>query len=130
MKQKISPLRRPFQLNQLLLSTSLFSLKRSEMHHTAESATRIYTTLLRIAPVPPKSHATRSKLKMPTSPQLRPPTIRSANAILSIIALILSLFKKQTPEGHPSRVVSAHFFILFKIRVFFLNGFKPLGNTV
>ena len=58
--------------------------KSSEMHHAAESATMIYTIRLRTAPCPPNIHATRSKLNIPTRPQLSPPMISSTSASLSI----------------------------------------------
>ena len=39
-------------------------------------AITVYTILLSISPLPPKSHATRSKLKRPTRPQLNEYIIR------------------------------------------------------
>ena len=71
------------QLNQIC-SGDVSSRNSSEMHHAAESATRIYTIRLMTAPCPPKNHATRSKLNIPTRPQLIPPIISSVSASLSI----------------------------------------------
>lgn len=64
------------------MSLSL-DLKSKVIHHIAEIATIIYIALLKIESVPPKSHATRSNWKIPTSPQLTPPIISRISAILS-----------------------------------------------
>lgn len=69
----------------LLYESASSLLKRRDIHHTAEMATSIYTVLLRRLPAPPKSHATRSNSKIPTSPQFIPPTIRRISASLSHI---------------------------------------------
>ena len=64
---------------------------------TAPIATRTYTALASRVPAP-KINATRSKLKMPTSPQLRPPIISSASAILFSIFITPSLFGYYYPR--------------------------------
>ena len=62
------------------------SLRKSrEMHHSAASPTRVYTTRLTVAVWPPNSHATISKRNSPILPQLSPPTMANISAMRSII---------------------------------------------
>ena len=62
------------------------SLRKSrEMHHSAASPTRVYTTRLTVAVWPPNSHATISKRNSPMLPQLSPPTMANISAMRSII---------------------------------------------
>lgn len=65
--------------------SSSLVLKRKEMHHTAEIATRMYNALLIMLAAPPKSHAIISSSKIPTNPQFIPPIIRRISANLSHI---------------------------------------------
>lgn len=73
---------------QTLLSSISLSLKKREMHQIADTATRMYTILESTAVWPPKINATRSKLKIPTSPQFIPPIISRVSAILSSTVIL------------------------------------------
>lgn len=66
-------------------SVTAFLRKRKEIHHRPDSPTMVYTNRLNREPEPPKSHATRSKPKIPTSPQFRQPTMDRIRAMVSII---------------------------------------------
>lgn len=67
-------------------------------------AITVYTILLMIAAVPPKSHATKSNWNIPTRPQFKAPMIIKARQILSnifstpfsviFLTKISNLFKK------------------------------------
>ena len=68
-----------------------FCLKKSDMHHTAASATTIYRILLITLALPPKAQAITSNWNNPTSPQLSPPTSSMKRAILSSIITVTVL---------------------------------------
>ncbi len=70
-------------------SSSMWSVSRKsrEMHQIAARPTRVYIILATSEPCPPHIHATRSNLKIPMLPQLRPPIIAKISASLSIITI-------------------------------------------
>ena len=65
-----------------ILSRVFISEKRAGMLHIALTPTKVYITLESRLLLPPNIKATRSKLKIPISPQLSPPTIKRAIQIL------------------------------------------------
>jgi hypothetical protein len=69
------------------------SLRNSrEMHHSAASPTRVYTTRLTVAVWPPNSHATISKRNSPMLPQLSPPPAGYSAETIAAAAKTLSIF--------------------------------------
>ena len=73
-------------------STRAFLRNRKLIHHSPASPTTVYTTRLNREPVPPNSQATRSKRKIPTSPQLMHPIMDKISARVSIMITFLSSF--------------------------------------
>lgn len=65
------------------LSLNLGLRKNIDIPQQAARAIIIYTVRARKVPEPPKSHATTSKPKIPTSPQFKPPITNKISAVIS-----------------------------------------------